>query len=231
MRILAVFAHPDDESYGPAGTLAKYTVNGHHVSLVTLTQGEAGSLGGAKKMGEKALAKKRVEELACAAKALQIPDLSVFNLPDKGLERIPAEEGIYLIMQEIRRVNPDVVITFHQEGISGHPDHRTVSHWTFQAVKRIDRNIRLFYYGVSPQQAKKVTGRKLFPIPPEEITHCIEVGEYLSYKFKAIRCHQTQMELFRMLEKMVGDFSEYASREYFSQVLPYREFPEVQSAF
>ncbi len=231
MRILAIFAHPDDESYGPAGTLAKYALNGHQVSLVTLTQGEAGSLGEAKKMGPKKLAQTRVQELTCAVKELHIQDFSVFNLPDKGLERIPAEEGIYLVMQEIRRVNPEVVITFHQEGISGHPDHRTVSHWTFQAVKRLERGIRLFYYGVSPEQARRLTIRKLIPIPSGEITHRIDVREYLSYKLNAIRCHYTQLEMFNKIEKSVGDFSRYAGEECFSQVLPYRDFPEVRSEF
>ncbi len=63
MKLLAIFAHPDDESYGPAGTLARATRGGHIVSLLTLTHGESGSLGISKNLSVEKFAKRRNQEL------------------------------------------------------------------------------------------------------------------------------------------------------------------------
>jgi len=123
MNILAVFAHPDDETYGPAATLARYALSGQRVSLVTMTRGEAGSLGICKDMDPKDIAAMRSAELKCAAKALHIQHQKIYDLPDKGLTDYPPEKGVGIIRQEINTHQPDIVITFHNKGISGHPDH------------------------------------------------------------------------------------------------------------
>ena len=81
-RILGVFAHPDDESFGPGGTLAKYASNNTMIKIVTLTRGEAGTLGISKHLCQQELAYRRENELRCAAKFLNIHDVSVYQFPD-----------------------------------------------------------------------------------------------------------------------------------------------------
>ncbi|NOX37950.1 MAG: PIG-L family deacetylase [Calditrichaeota bacterium] len=220
MRILAIFAHPDDESYGPGGTLAKYAREGHEVFLLTFTRGEAGTLGICKNMAPDEKARMRRQELLCAARVLGIRDVQVLTYPDGQLNTISYAEGESVVMKEIDRVRPDTVITFHDRGISGHPDHVVVARWCRNAVRQRDADIRLFYFGLSPQQASRIPNRQLFPIPPSDITHAISVKEYLPFKIKAIHCHQSQLELWQMLQSVEGGYVHNAEVEYFMQVWP-----------
>ena len=109
MRILTSFAHPDDESYGPGGTLARATRTGHIVSLLTLTHGESGSMGISKSLSSEELAKRRSLELRCAAEKLGIQHLQIHNLSDKQLQDTPEHYGITIIMQEINSVKSDIL--------------------------------------------------------------------------------------------------------------------------
>ena len=114
MRILAVFAHPDDESFGPAGTIIKAIRSGHTVSLLTLTQGEAGTLGISKYLSATNLAKQRRKELKCAVKKLGIQHFQIQNLSDNHLQYIPDQVGIDIIKVKISRFKPDIIITYHE---------------------------------------------------------------------------------------------------------------------
>lgn len=221
MNILAVFAHPDDETYGPAATLALYALSGHRVSLATMTRGEAGSLGVCKDMHPKDIAKMRSAELKCAAKALHIQHLKIYDLPDKGLADYPLEKGVEIVRQEIKTHQPDILITFHDKGISGHPDHIAVSKWCYQAVQSLPQPPRLIYFGITRSYAKKIKeNRKIFPMDDREITHVLDASEYFSYRLKAIQCHASQLELWERFQKWDAD-NQYSSRqEHFSQVLP-----------
>jgi LmbE family N-acetylglucosaminyl deacetylase len=135
MRILTTFAHPDDESYGPGGTLAQATRNGQTVSLLTFTHGESGSLGISKNFTTTELAKIRSGELKSAAKKLGIQRLQIHNLSDKQLQYVPEQLGVDIVKDEIKQFKPDIIITYHENTISGHPDHQAVTKWTLSAVK------------------------------------------------------------------------------------------------
>src|SRR5512147_3076561 len=97
MKILAVFAHPDDEAFGPSGTLSRYALNGHEVRLSTLTHGEAGSLGPAKHLTPVELGQLRSKELHCSAQALHMSALNIYDLPDGKLTQLPAHRGLSII--------------------------------------------------------------------------------------------------------------------------------------
>lgn len=221
MRLLAIFAHPDDESYGPGATLARYALTGHQVFLATMTRGEAGSLGICKELSPEEVAKMRTRELECAAKALHLSGLKIYDFPDKRLREYPAEKGIAAVRREIERLTPDVIITFHDKGISGHPDHVAVSHWCREAVRAFTPAPRLLFYGISPEVAEKVRPyRQVTPFAPEEITHVIDAGEYFEYKHRAIHCHQSQLDLWHLFERINREIDYFATREHFSQVIP-----------
>lgn len=220
MKILAVFAHPDDEAFGPAGTLSRYAVTGHTVRLVTMTHGEAGSLGPAKHLTPRELARLRADELRCSAAALFVSTLDIYSFPDGGLAELPPEEGMAIIRREIGCFQPDALITFHSAGISGHPDHRTVARWCQQAVQESVASPRLFAYGISPGQAEQIRHRRLEPIPENEISHIIDVSRYLDYKFQAIRCHQSQAESWEKMQTVPGGVTSFLQKEHFSLVWP-----------
>ncbi len=219
MKLLAVFAHPDDETFGPGGTLARYALTGHTCRLVTFTRGEAGSLGPAKYLTPEELGRLRSAELERAVSALQLSSHRLCDLPDKKLAALPPETGLAIIRQEIEAFEPDLVLTFHKDGISGHPDHQAVAHWCLQAVREAT-GPRLLGYGIAESQAHLVGFRRLRPIPDTEVTHVIDVSSYLEYKLRAIECHKSQSELWDRLRSVEGGFSQYAGREHFSQAWP-----------
>jgi LmbE family N-acetylglucosaminyl deacetylase len=220
MKILAVLAHPDDEAFGPAGTLARYAQTGHAVRLATMTRGEAGSLGPAKHLTTLELGQLRSKELRCSAAALHLSGLNIYHLPDGKLAELPVEQGLTIVRHEIETFLPDLIISFHSAGISGHPDHRTVARWCLQAVEERAHSPRLLAYGISEEQARRVRHRKVTPIPDDEVTHVIDVSKYLEYKFDAIRCHQSQSEGWERMRTVEGGIESYLRNEHFSQVWP-----------
>jgi LmbE family N-acetylglucosaminyl deacetylase len=220
LRILATFAHPDDESYGPGGTLAKAIRAGHIVSLLTLTQGESGSMGISKHLSAAELANRRKQELQKAVRKLGIHHLQLHNLPDKNLQNIPEQIGIDIIRQEIKRYKPDILITFHENAISGHPDHLAVAKWSLKAVTSIQNPPKLFYFGLSQEQTAMITFRKLIPIMNGEVTHKINVEDFISDKIIAIQCHETQIDLWQQFQKMKTDYKIFAKWEVFVQKWP-----------
>jgi len=220
MRILAVFAHPDDEAFGPSGTLSGYALTGHTVRLVTMTRGEAGTLGPAQHLSREELGRLRSGELRCSAAALHLSELLIHDYPDGKLSELPAEEGVNILRREIEAWHPDILITFHCGGISGHPDHQAISRWCIQAVREEGVPPRLFAFGISEEQARRAHNKGLIPIPDDEITHVIDVTPYLKYKLDAIGCHQSQSAAWEKMKHLEGSIESYFRNEHFSQVWP-----------
>ena len=220
MRILAVFAHPDDESYGPAGTLARATRDGHTVALLTLTRGESASMGLSKKLSAKDLSQRRSEELKSAAEKIGIQQVNLLNLADKNLQYIPDQKGRKIILNEIETFNPDIVITFHENTISGHPDHLAVTKWVMSAVKSINDPPRVLLFGLDRTQTTKADFEKFFAIEENEITHRINVEDCLDIKEKAIRCHKTQLAMWQKFMKYGVDVNDLFRWEVFVQKWP-----------
>src|SRR5258707_10869460 len=118
---MAVLAHPDDESLGFGGTLAKYASEGVETFLVTATRGEGGRYrgngpGDESHPGSEELGKIRVGELHAAAAALGIRELSLLDYRDGALDRAHPAEVVGRIADHLRRARPDVVVTFGPEG-------------------------------------------------------------------------------------------------------------------
>ncbi len=138
-RLMAVLAHPDDESLGVGGTLARYASDGVDVFLVTATRGDGGRFRGLRRgdprhPGPEALATLREAELRAAAAALGVRGLSLLGYPDQHLDRAEPREAIRRIVGELRRTRPDVVVTFGPDGAYGHPDHIAISQLATAAV-------------------------------------------------------------------------------------------------
>src|SRR6478609_824308 len=135
LKLLAVLAHPDDESLGFGGTFAKYAAEGMETYLVTATRGERGRFGPRGERGDPAeVGRLREAELRAAAAVLGIREVSVLGFPDGAVDKEPAAAAIRAIVTHIRRIQPDVVVTFGPEGAYGHPDHIAVSQFTTAAA-------------------------------------------------------------------------------------------------
>ena len=133
--LLAVFAHPDDESFGPGGTLAKYAAEGAEVWLVCATDGNAGTVDAAMLDGYASTGQLRAAELCCAAQALGLAGVDWLGYRDSGMAgaaenahpdslfQAPLDEVAGKIVVSIRRHRPQVIICDNQFGGYGHPDH------------------------------------------------------------------------------------------------------------
>src|SRR5215831_12072264 len=138
-RLMAVLAHPDDECLGMGGTLAKYASEGADVFLLTATRGDGGRYRGYRPSdpqhpGSTALANIREAELRAAASALGVSEVSLLDYHDQHLDLANQREVITAIVGHLRRVQPDVVITFGPDGAYGHPDHIAISQFTTAAI-------------------------------------------------------------------------------------------------
>ena len=230
LRLLGVMAHPDDESLGFGGALAKYAAEGVETFLVTATRGEAGRFGAAGKGHDPAeVGRVREAELRDAAKVLGVSDVSMLGRPDGGVDRVESAMAIREIVAHIRRIRPDVVVTFGPEGAYGHPDHVAISQFATAAAMcaadaryRVDdaapHRVAKFYYMAwsgekwAAYQAafKKLTitvdgaERQATPWPEWAMTTSIDTRDVWRTVWDAVRRHETQMSIYEKL----GELSE-----------------------
>jgi len=143
-RLLAVFAHPDDEG-AIAGALARYAQEEFHVSLVCATKGEAGEISDPSLATPENLGDVREKELRCACAAIGITDLHLLGYCDSGMDGTDENERLTAFIQAdpnevkgklvkiLRQTKPHVVITFEPFGWYGHPDHIAAGRYTNEA--------------------------------------------------------------------------------------------------
>lgn len=146
-RVLAVFAHPDDETLCAGGTLAKYANAGAEVRVVSLTQGGAGQIRDAGAATRATLAAAREREFHAAGMHLGLTETRCLDYPDGELSDIDARVLVELVSQLLGELDPDVVITFGPDGFSGHPDHVAVGAAVTAAcyARRSSSSISLFH--------------------------------------------------------------------------------------
>ncbi|MFQ5934481.1 MAG: PIG-L family deacetylase, partial [Dehalococcoidia bacterium] len=135
LGLMAVVAHPDDETFGCGGLLAKYAAEGVRVSVVCATRGEAGEISDPSLASAENLAQVRERELRKACRALGVETVYILGYRDSGmggapsnhhpraLRNAPIEEVSGRIVEAIRRERPQVILTFDPDGGYGHPDH------------------------------------------------------------------------------------------------------------
>jgi len=139
LRLLGVFAHPDDETLCAGGTFAKYASAGAEVRVISLTKGGAGQIRDASAATRSTLPAVRERELDAAGKELGLIETRCLDYLDGGLSEIDSQVLVELASELISGIEPDVVITFAPDGFSGHPDHTTVGAAVTGPVTTCDR--------------------------------------------------------------------------------------------
>ena len=170
---MCVLAHPDDESLGTGGALAKYAAEGVATYLVTATRGERGRFGDSQESpGPDVVGKAREAELLAAAGELGVRDVSFLDYPDGALDQVDTAEAIAKIAGHLRRVKPQVVITFGPDGAYGHPDHIAISQLTTAAIvcaadpsfgrpagdRRAAPRLQAVLHRLEPEEVDRVSG-------------------------------------------------------------------------
>jgi LmbE family N-acetylglucosaminyl deacetylase len=127
MKILYIFPHPDDESFGPAPAMSAQLSQGHDVYLLTLTKGEATKQRFRLGVEKDEMGRLRFEEMKCVEQILGLTGMTVLDLPDGKLKHLDPLIIENEIEQEIQSLEPDVIVTYAVHGVSGFHDH-LVSH-------------------------------------------------------------------------------------------------------
>jgi LmbE family N-acetylglucosaminyl deacetylase len=231
LRLMAVLAHPDDESLGVGGTLVRYAREGVETHLVTATRGQAGRYGdGTAHPGPQALGVIREQELRRAADVLGVRSLSLLDYHDGRLDQADPREAIGLIAGHIRAVRPQVVMTFDPYGGYGHPDHIAICQFTTAAVPAAadpgpgaegapggaPHAVSKFYYMAWDEPAfehyqhafKKLVSRvdgierPASPWPAWAITTRIDARAHWRTVWEAVRCHHSQVAVYGRLGEL-----------------------------
>jgi LmbE family N-acetylglucosaminyl deacetylase len=232
--LLAVLAHPDDESLGVGGTLAKYASEGVDVSLLTATRGDGGRFrghpaGDPRHPGPDALGSIREAELRAAAAVLGVRDVALLDYRDQHLDRASPLDAVADIARHLRRVRPDVVVTFGPDGAYGHPDHIAISQFTTAAtIAAADpafardsaaatcapHAVSKLYYIAWPattwaayeaalkRLVSTVDGvqRQATAWPDWAITTMIDTRRFWPTVWRAVSCHESQMAAYDRLK-------------------------------
>lgn len=223
LRLLAIFPHPDDETLGMGSTLARYAAEGVETYLVCATRGERGWFDSeGANPGLEGVARIREAELRCAAQALGIHEVCFLDYIDGDVDQADPAEVIGKIVTHIRRIKPQVVVTFGPDGAYGHPDHIALSQFTHGAlVCAADRNfvdanvqsphrVLKFYYMVDSQQIVELSKESFGGISMDvdgvtrqhvgwedwQITTVLDNNEYMDRVREAVLCHRSQLPGF-----------------------------------
>lgn len=217
---MVVMPHPDDECFGCASTIARYSAEGATVTLLTMTRGGAGLWNGREAADLRRLTDVRELELREAAAELGVHQLEVFDYPDGALEKVEEVEAVRDrfvgdIVRCLRAHRPQVVLCFGPEGAYGHPDHKVVSRLTVQACTVSGEpsayELESLALGLSPWSPSKLyfqsTTTRLaesMQLPPQPlITTRISIKGHEEAKLQAFAHHRTQTQEWEPLRKFV----------------------------
>lgn len=229
LKLLAVFAHPDDESMGMGGTLAKYSAEEVETHLVCASRGERGWFGPEEQdPGPERLGQIRTQELENAVKELGMKGLSFLNYIDGDVDQANYTEAIAKIVTHIRKIKPQVVVTFPPDGNYGHPDHIAIGQFTSAAIvcaadstykdseNLPAHRVSKLYYMVDGENFINLIAafmgdmtfrvddhlRGEFPWKEWMITTRINMAEHCAAAWKAIQCHKSQLPTLGALAEM-----------------------------
>jgi len=213
--LLAIFAHPDDESFRPGGTLALLARRGVRVQVLTATRGEAGSCGDPPLCTPEELSTVREQELRCACAALGIESPCILNYRDGHLDEVEPEGLMAEILQVVREVHPQVMLTFGPDGLSGHPDHVAVGRAATEAFRQAGDVAALYTVAVPQSVAARLGMGRARPVPDEEIALTVNVTPAWEQKVAAIHCHATQLGASPMVQAPVEQQRRFFGTEHF----------------
>lgn len=192
-KLLAVFAHPDDESFGPGGALAKYARGGVEIHILCATHGEAG----------RGTGKERTRELLEAAKVLGVKKVDFLDFEDGEICNNQYHDLAGKILEKIEGFKPQVVLTFDLTGGSGHLDHIAVALTTTYVFKKQTLAKKLYYFARPDFDNKE---DYFIYIPPAknnaDITTIIDVSDVWETKLSAMKLYKTQREDFERLMRL-----------------------------
>jgi len=238
-KILAIFAHPDDESYIVGGTLALAAAQGAEIHLISATRGDKGVQHVADPQERERITHIREQELRNACKILGIREVEVWDFPDGNLDNLGAREHELnnKLINSINLINPNLILTFGPNGVSRHRDHIAIGALATKAArtcadqrgKNTLTNAEIEVYGVTiPRELiagferilstrKKTTSHyheaPLHDSPSLNDVERVDISSVIETKYSACRMHASQNPagLIASFEKLPAELKNFES--------------------
>lgn len=260
ISVLAAFAHPDDEGFGCGGVLAALVSRGARVTLVCATNGDVGEISDPSLATPETLPQVRQEELRQAMRITGVQDLRFLNYRDSGMAgtaendhpgclfQAPAGQVVGTLVDIIREVQPQIVVTHDPSGGYGHPDHRAMYRHVTDAYsaagevsdgegKNPPWNPDALYYVCFPTSEFRRMWRQMRDLgiappfasnevenlgsPDEAVTTTLDVSTYVDTKIASLNCHRTQLDPNGAFAQLPEEMMRDNMRtEYFTLALP-----------
>jgi LmbE family N-acetylglucosaminyl deacetylase len=249
---MAVHAHPDDEATGTGGVLAKAAAEGIRTVLVTCTDGRCGDAPGGVKPGDPghdpdAVVELRRAELEKSVAVLNVSHLELLDYADSGMMgwsnndapgsfwRTPVDEAAARLAELMRRYQPDVVVTYDENGFYGHPDHIQAHRITMAAVASLGQAgpAKVYWTTVPRSEMQKFHQMMIelgadwdgpeddtpdIGLPDEDISTWVDTRAYGGQKYDALAAHASQEENIFFLRLGRERFTELMGMETFVRV-------------
>ncbi|HEX8345550.1 MAG TPA: PIG-L family deacetylase [Actinoplanes sp.] len=260
LTLMTVHAHPDDEATSTGGVLARYAAEGITTVLVTCTDGRCGDGPGGVKPGEEghdpaAVVAMRQAELEASCAALKVTHLELLGYADSGMMgwptndmpdafwHTPVAEAAQRLAELIRQYQPDVIVTYDENGFYGHPDH-IQAHRVTMAAAALTGVAHKIYWTTAPRSAMENFGRVMrelgvewdepdvssdtgadpagagppLGLPDDQITTWVDTSAFGGQKFDALAAHASQGENIFFLRMGRERFTELMGMETFVRV-------------
>lgn len=199
-NLLAVFAHPDDEAFGPSATLIKMATD-YDIHLLFVTKGQTGA--NHAKNQESPLSQIRESESRESAKMLGATSIEFLDFVDGNLCNNLYQEIEKHITSHIQRLRPEIVMTWEPKGVTGHIDHVVVSMVCHHIFQKSDFVKKLMLYCLSSYQTMHfLEGYFVYRPPgydPKDIDLVVDVSDVWEQKLEAIKCHKSQIKDFQKI--------------------------------
>jgi LmbE family N-acetylglucosaminyl deacetylase len=251
LTLMAVHAHPDDEAISTGGVLARYSAEGVRTVLVTCTNGELGDAPGGIKPGEPGhdeavVVPLRRQELEASCEVLGITNLELLGYHDSGMEgwpqndapdsfwRTPVAVAGSRLAALMRAFEPQVVVTYDENGFYGHPDHIQANRVTHAAMAESGIGAKLYYTAMARSRLhgfrdlmaeagmevpEEVQENPDFGTPDELITTNVDCSAFTRQKYASLAAHASQSDNIFFLKMGEDVFGSIMGAESFVRVL------------
>lgn len=210
--LVAIFAHPDDEAFGPAGTIATYSKT-HSVYIICATRGDAGE----NHSGQEGIdiGEMREREMKRSADVLGVEEVFFLDYKDGTLSNNKYHSIAQDIQDIIDTIKPEILLTYENRGVSGHLDHVAMSLITYYVFHKVDYTKRLLSYTILKEQTDQM--RDYFVYVPhgykrDSVDLIVDTSSVWELKRKALHEHKSQV---KDVSRMLGRMEKAPKEEYF----------------
>ena len=225
--ILGIWAHPDDETWSSAGLMRIAGQNGQKIGVVTATRGEGGETSDEARMPKSKLAEIRTVELAKALSKIAEIEHTWLDYKDGKMADADQQKAVKEIALIINEFKPDTILTFEENGITGHEDHKAIHRWAVAAAELSSCNPRILCAARTDENSGDIdeldkefnismTENRIERHNTDHNTFRVDLSpKQLDKKIEAMREHHSQLDHMFASEQGTTTIRDMASRERF----------------